>query len=133
MFTAIYAAALNPRLTEKIPAYVANAAATAGLPPSSIPEFIGALTSGNETAVANVPGISTDIAQQGLLALRQAFADSLRIVYIIAAPFGILACFLCFFLSDMKKAMTYRVDAPVEDLHAKRPRGRAGNDVDDTR
>ena len=120
IFTAIFAAVLNPHLMTKIPTYVAEAVAAAGLPSSSTPQFIGALASNNQTALANVPGVTPVIIEEGVLALQHAYADSLRVIYIIAAPFGVLACVLCFFLSDMKKAMNYRVDAPYEDLHAKR-------------
>lgn len=116
-------------LTAKIPTYLAKAAATAGLPPSSIPEFIGAVAGNDEVALQQIPGVNAEIISDGVLALRHAYADSLRLVYIIAAPFGLVACVLCFFLSDMKKQMTYRVDAPVEDLHAKRPRQEVERDV----
>ena len=119
VFTAIYAAALNSGLTSKLPTYIAEAAATAGLPTSSIPAFVGALAGDDQAALAAVPGVTPAIIAQGVSALHHAYADSLRVIYIIAAPFGILACVLCFFLSDLKKTMTYRVDAPVEDLHAK--------------
>jgi hypothetical protein len=42
-------------------------------------------------------------------------------VYIIEAPFGVVACLACFFLGDLKSVMNYSVDAPVEDLRAKHP------------
>lgn len=119
VFTAIYAAALNTGLTSKIPNYVANAGAAAGLPAASIPAFVGALATNDPEALAAVPGISPQIIGLGVAALKEAFADSLRVIYIIAAPFGVLACILCCFLGDMRKTMNYRVDAPVEDLHAK--------------
>lgn len=119
VFTAIYAATLTTGLTSKIPNYVAEAGAKAGLPASSIPAFVGALATNDPDALAAVPGISPAIIGLGVAALQQAFADSLRTIYIIAVPFGVLACIACCFLGDMRKTMNYRVDAPVEDLHAK--------------
>lgn len=119
VFTAIYAAAFSTRLDKNLPNYVAAAAQKAGLPPTSIPAFIQALTSNNEAALGQVPGVSPSIIGAAVVALKQAFADSLRVVYIIAVPFGAVACIACFFLGDLKKTMNYRVDAPVEDLHAK--------------
>ena len=119
IFTAAYTSALTNALASKLPTYIAEAAAKAGLPRSSIPAFVGALASGNEAALSAIPGVNSSVIQQGFSALEQAYADSLRLIYIIAAPFGIVACILCFSLGDLKKTMTYRVDAPVEDLHAK--------------
>ncbi|KAI5458796.1 putative siderophore iron transporter [Mariannaea sp. PMI_226] len=124
VFTAIYSAALNSRLSGYIPDYVANAAAKAGLPTSSIPSFIGALTSNNKAALEAVPGVTPAIIGAGVAALKQAYSDGLRVVFIIAAPFGALACLVCFFIGDMRKAMDYHVDAPVEQLVAKHRRGK---------
>ena len=119
VFTAIYAAAFDTRLGTKLPNYVASAAIGAGLPPANVPAFIQALTSKNDAALAAVPGVNPSIIGAAVAALTQAFADSLRVVYIIAVPFGVLACIACCFLGDMRKTMNYMVDAPVEDLSAK--------------
>lgn len=125
VFTAIYAAALSTRLGEYIPSYIAEAALSAGLPKSSLGAFIEALAGDDTAALPNIPGVTPAIINAGIIALTQAFADGIRVVYIIAAPFGILACTACFFLGDLKKTMNYHVDAPLEDLHAKRHHGEA--------
>ena len=119
VFTAIYSAALTTRLTDYIPKYVAEAALHAGLPKTSLPAFVGALASDNTAALPKIAGVTPIIIEAGVAALKQAFADGIRVVYIIAAPFGALACIGCFFLGDLTDTMTYRVDAPLEDLHAK--------------
>lgn len=119
VFTAIYAATLTTGLDEKLPAYIARAAAQAGLPVESIPAFVGALATNDAEALGQIPGVSPSIIDSGVRALQQAFADSLRNIYIIAAAFGVVACVACLFLGDMRKTMNYHVDAPVEDLHAK--------------
>ncbi|KAK5042927.1 hypothetical protein LTR84_012016 [Exophiala bonariae] len=119
IFTAAYTSALSNSLSTKIPTYIADAAARAGLPGGSIATFIGAIVNGDAPALSGIPGVNSTIIQQGFLALEQAYADSLRLIYIIAAPFGIIACILCLFLGDLEKTMTYRVDAPIEDLHAR--------------
>ena len=117
--TAIYSATLNNRLTSKVPSYTAKAALSAGLPATSLKAFIAVLASGDLTALATIPGVTPTIIALSVTALKQAYADSIRAVYIIAAPFGALACVACFFLGDQKNKMDYRVEAPVEDLHAK--------------
>lgn len=119
VFTAIYAAAVQSRLDKKIASYVATAAIKAGLPDKSLPAFIGALAGGDTAALGKIPGVTPSIIAAGVASLKQAFADSLRVVFIIAAPFGALACVCCCFLGDLRKTMNYSVDAPVEELHRK--------------
>ena len=120
VFTAIYAAALNDKIAANVPSGVAGAAAKAGLPAASIPAFVAALAGNQPDALAKIPGVTPAIIGLGVIALKQALADSIRVIYIIAAPFGALACIMCWFLGDMRKTMNYVVEAPVEELHAKR-------------
>ena len=119
VFTAIYSAALTERLPKNLAGYVTKAAVAAGLPKTSVAGFVGALVAKNTQALAKVPGVTPAIIDAGIAALKQAFADSIRVVFMIAAPFGALACLLCFLLADQSSAMTYRVDAPIEELHPK--------------
>ncbi|KAN0116759.1 putative siderophore iron transporter [Hyaloscypha variabilis] len=120
MFTAIYSAVVNNRLNNYIPSYVAPAAIRAGLPITSVPAFVVALAADDMPALLKVPGITPAVIAAGVTALKQALADGIRVVFIIAAPFAAAACVACFFLGDLKAVMNYHVDAPVEELHAKR-------------
>ena len=72
-----------------------------------------------QAALAKVPGVTPAAIAQGARALQQAYADAIRIIFIIAVPFGVVACITCCFLGDLKETMNYHVDAPVEELHAK--------------
>jgi hypothetical protein len=119
VFTAIYSAAFTERLQPNIISQVSAAALRAGLPATSVEAFVAALAARNTAALATIHGVTPEIIAAGVAALKQALADSIRIVFIIAAPFGALACLLCCFLGDQSKEMNYRVDAPVEDLHAR--------------
>jgi hypothetical protein len=119
MFTAIYSATVSDRLAKYIPNYVAEAALRAGLPKTSLPAFVGAIASKNATALPTIPGVTPLIIGAGIGAVKHAFADGVRVVFMIAAPFGALACIACFFLGDMKATMNYHVDAPMENLYAK--------------
>lgn len=119
MFTSVYSAAATNRLNVYIPSYVGKAAASAGLPVTSIPAFVKALASNQPEKLQAIPGVSPLIIANGVHALQQAYADGVRVVFIIAVPFGALSCILCFFLGDLRKIMSYHVDAPVEELHAK--------------
>lgn len=117
MFTAIYSAAVGSSETSKMPSYIAKAAVGAGLPQASVSEFVHAMLSKN-TAVLEKLGTPAILAAAKKASLH-ATADSFRLVYIIAAPFGLVACILAWFIEDMTTLMTYHVDAPVEVLHAK--------------
>lgn len=121
-FTAIYSAALTDRLEPKIIDYVSTAAVKAGLPLESILPFVGALAGQDMAALPMIPGVTPDIIKAGVDALQQAYADSLRVIFIIAVPFGAAACLICLLLRDQSDEMNYRVDAPVEDLHARHHR-----------
>lgn len=117
-FTAIYTAAYATQVKTKLPRAVAAAASAAGLS-SHLADFVESAIAGNTTAMESMPGITTNIVEAGLQGVKQGQADSYRLVSIIAAPFGILACVSVYLLDDLRTLMTYRVDAPVEELHAK--------------
>lgn len=117
--TAVFAAALNSRLTSYLPAYTAKAALEAGLPDSSLSAFLKDLLSHDFAALPSIDHVTPAIIQAAQTAMSQAYADGFRIVYIIAAAFGAVGCIVSLFLGNLKNVMTYRVDAPVEELHAK--------------
>lgn len=117
---AMYAAVFRTRIEEKLPAYIAEAAMTNGLSPDSVPGFVAAFLSNDTTVLSNTTGVTTSLIAASVVAMKQAYADSLRIVFIMAVPFGVVALIACYFLADINKLMNYGVDAPVEALHAKR-------------
>lgn len=119
-FTAIYAAALGSGMTTKLPAYAGAAAMAAGLPAQYVAPFLGALLGPDPTALASLPEATPAIVNAALDGVAHAKADSIRVIYIIAAPFGVLACIITYFIGDLTSLMNYRVDAPVEELHARR-------------
>ncbi len=131
VFTAIYAAALTERLEPNIVNYVAQAVLSAGLPSTSVHAFVEAIVSKDTAALAEIPGLTPPIMASGVAALQHAFADSVRVVFIIAAPSGMLACLLCLFIVDLGDLMDYRVEAPVEEIHSRRgaPRNAMRDDV----
>lgn len=120
VFTAIYLANFQSRLGKNIPGHISKAVLSAGLPAESLRPVIGALSSHNATALSLIPGVTPLIAEVGNAALKQAFADSLRIVYIIASAVGAASCIGCIFMGNLRETMGYRVDAPIEELHVKR-------------
>ena len=115
VFTAIYSAIVSARLGKYIPDYISKAAVEAGLSPSLIGPFIGALTAADPgEALAQIPGLDQAIIQAGQRALKQAYADGVRDVYILASAIGALGVLICFLVGNLKKTMNHHVDAPLE-------------------
>ncbi|EGS21741.1 uncharacterized protein CTHT_0036080 [Thermochaetoides thermophila DSM 1495] len=93
---------------------VAKAAIQAGLPQASVPDFIGALTSQNETALGLVEGVNPEIIGAGAGALLDTYAKGFRNVWSAAAAFVALGAILAVFLLDSTKDFNNHIDAPVE-------------------
>ncbi|KAK5049568.1 hypothetical protein LTR84_004497 [Exophiala bonariae] len=95
---AIYTAAFNSKLSETAGKKIANAVLPLGLPSSSLSLLILDILTGNIGGLPDIPGISPQIIQAGVLAFQQAFAESIRAVWITAACFTAAALvgeFLC--------------------------------------
>jgi hypothetical protein len=82
-----------------------------------------AIAANSTELVDQVPGASPLIVYAGVLAREHAFADNIRYTFVTAARFLLPTFILCYWLGDLKKAMTYHVDAPLEVLTAKVGRG----------
>ena len=87
---AIYNAVFTDGMS-KMPANIAGAVVPAGLDPKNVPALVGALVSHNQTAVAAVPGVTPEIAGQGVAALLDTFVASFKNVWITASCFVALA------------------------------------------
>lgn len=62
-----------------------------GLPPADLSPLIEALADNNQAAVAHIPGLTPAIIGAAVKALKEAYLESLRYVWITAAVFTILA------------------------------------------
>ena len=125
-FTAIYGATLTKQTGVKLPKYVAAAAIAGGVPMQYVMSFVGAFLKNDMATLKTIPEVTPGVIASALEALDHALADSFRVIYIIAIPFGAVAVILCFFIEDLSKLMTYRVEAPVEELTAKRKHAASG-------
>lgn len=112
---AIYSNIFTNKLTTKLPALVAQYAAEAGLPDSSLTEFVtGFLATPPDPSLADIPGVTTEVLAAAALGTQWAFADSLKFVFIASIPFGVLAVVLSFFVRNLH---TYMTDRVVAHLH----------------
>ena len=88
---AVYNAVFNAAVSAHLGPNISKAALSHGLPPSSLPQLIGALASQDFAAVQRVPGINYEIIQVSVVALKEAFNLGFRNVYITATAFGVVA------------------------------------------
>ncbi|KAJ6076990.1 siderophore iron transporter [Penicillium canescens] len=84
---AINNAVLNDTLNKELPEKVGAAALSLGLPSSSLPELINALATQSKNAVAAVPGVTPEIAQAAVVAMKEAYLSAFRNAWIISASF----------------------------------------------
>lgn len=114
--TAIFYNIFNTQFTDQLKTSVAQALVTAGLPAASVPAFLAAITSPVDPAgaAAQVPGANQQILEAGALAIRWAFANALKWVWVATIPFGVICMICCAFLPNIRRFMTNRV---AVDIH----------------
>ena len=104
----IYLAVFTNKITVNLPAYVAKYAIEAGLPASDAKAFVTTfLTKPKEIVTA--AGYTPRIAAAATLGSRWAYSESLRWVWFVSIPFGILSIIACFFIPPIKKWQTSRI------------------------
>ncbi|KIV98822.1 uncharacterized protein PV09_09435 [Verruconis gallopava] len=118
---AVYVSILTNRLESTIPAEVPPALIKAGLPASSVADFIKAITSGTATAFASVPGATSDIIAVGLRAYKQANADAYRTVYLSTIAFSAVAVILTWWAPNTDHLMTGKVAATLHHQRQEEP------------
>ncbi|KAI9729356.1 MAG: hypothetical protein M1834_006879 [Cirrosporium novae-zelandiae] len=111
--TTIYMSILTNRLGTTIPSNIIPAALSAGLPGSEIPTLLKALTAAAGTpspsSLTSVPGITSQIISAVDLAVKTAYAQAFRTVYLASIAFGGLALVAALFSKDIAHLMTDHV------------------------
>ena len=92
---------------------VSQYAVEAGLPLASVPDFLTAFlaTPPDSSALASIPGVSSQVLDAAGLGVRWAFAKSLRWVFVASMPFGAAAMVAALGLGNIEKYMSDRVVA----------------------
>jgi hypothetical protein len=112
---AIYTTILTNRLTTTITAEVPKAVIGAGLPASSVVEFIGAFSVGTPAAFQAVPGITDSILATGTRAYKVANAEAFKTVYLSTIAFSAVAVILTWFAPNTDDLMTKSVAATLKN------------------
>jgi hypothetical protein len=100
ILSAVYTTILTSRLSETIPAQVPPALVNAGLPASSVADFLTAFTSGSATALEAVQGVTTAIIEAGTIAYKEASSDAYRTVFLSTIAINGIGVILTFFVPD---------------------------------
>jgi hypothetical protein len=109
----VYISVLTNRLTETVAATVPSALVGAGLPSSSVMDFLQALTVGTPAAFQAVPGISPEIIVVGTRAYQVASAEAYRTVYLSTIAFSVLGLILTSFATNTDSLMLNSVAATL--------------------
>jgi hypothetical protein len=113
--SAVYTAVLSNRLSQTISSEVPSALIKAGLPATSVADFIAAISIGTPAAFSKVAGISDSITAAGLSAYKVANADAYRTVFLTTIAFSGLALVLSFFVPNVEERLTGDVAATLHN------------------
>ncbi|CZR65194.1 uncharacterized protein PAC_15094 [Phialocephala subalpina] len=102
----IYVSILTNRLTTTLPSNVAPAALNAGLPNTSLPALFAAIGVGTETAMEGVPGITPGIIAAVGDAVKVAYSQAFKTVYLTSIAFGGLSIIAALFITSIDDLMT---------------------------
>ena len=111
---AIYFNVFENKFTDVFPTLVGGAVAQAGLPITQIVGFLEALASQNQTAVAEIPGLTPAILEAAQEAVQETYVAAFKRVYLVSIAFGGAAVVASIFLGNIKK---YMVDRVAVDIH----------------
>ena len=101
--TAIFTAILQNRVANNVATDVAPALFEAGLPKTSIPTFITALSAGDLADLTKVPGVTKKIIEVGVVALQGAYSNAFTLVFLVTIAFGGISTIAAFFTPSIEK------------------------------
>ncbi|KAK5023389.1 hypothetical protein LTS07_009264 [Exophiala sideris] len=106
---AIYITVLSTRLTTTIPAVVVPAVEEAGLPQTSVLDYLAAASQGTAAAFANVQGITPQILAAGAEAYKVAYAQAFKTVFLTTIAFSAVAVVLSLWIPNVERLMTNKI------------------------
>ncbi|KAL4919148.1 fungal trichothecene efflux pump [Aspergillus aurantiobrunneus] len=110
---AIYVSVLNNEVQTNMPKYVGEAATAAGLPESSLPALLEALAAGSSPE--GIPGVTANVVTAATEALKVAYSQSFRIVFLCTIPFTVILLVASCFVPSMKNLLHYGVAKRLQE------------------
>ncbi|EXJ70269.1 uncharacterized protein A1O5_06337 [Cladophialophora psammophila CBS 110553] len=113
IMTAVFLAILSSKVPKEILRNVPPAAVDAGLPKSSLPALLAAITTGTSEAYAKVPGLTAKIEAVVSEALAQSYAAAYAYVYYAAVAVGIVGMVAVIAIKDYDSMLTGHVPRQI--------------------
>lgn len=111
----VYTVVLTARAGTTIPAIVPPALVEAGLPESSVADYMTAVAGGgSEAALSAIKGVTPAIEAAGALAYRIAYMDAYRTIFYVSLAFGGLAILVTFLVPNIDDLMSDSVAATLQ-------------------
>lgn len=105
---------MTNRLASTIPAYVPVALTEAGLPSSSVADWLAAYAVGTPVAFDAVSGTTAAINAIGAIAYKEAVAKAFQTVYLVTIAFSGVGLILSFFCPNADKLLTSDVATKLQ-------------------
>ena len=102
--TAIYSSIVDNQFWDRLPSQLTSAVSAAGLEGIGVGDLIQAATLNTASAYAKVPGITKQVIAISRLAVKHAYVDAYRIVYLTAVGFAGLALISALMCSNVDPA-----------------------------
>jgi len=111
----VYTVVLTNRLSQTISTEVPAALESSGLPASSVPAFLGAISSGNATAFGSIQGLTPSIETAGLAAYKLANSHAYRTVFLVTLAFSGIGIITSIWIPNMDGKLTGEVSATLHE------------------
>lgn len=121
--TAILTTVLQGRVKSETAHHVVPALLTAGLPATSLEDFLVDLGAGDVTAAKKLPGVTVKVLEVAAVTLRNAYQKSFETVYLVTLAFGIISCIAAFFSPSIESLYTDEVMRQLHPAGGKRAQG----------
>lgn len=108
----IYLAVFTNKITVNLPKLVAQYAVEAGLSTADAKEFVTTFLT-TPANITTAPGYTPKIALAATMGSRWAYAESLKWVWYVSIPFGVMAVIACVFIPPIRKWQTSRIAVEI--------------------
>ncbi|KAF2102319.1 MFS general substrate transporter [Rhizodiscina lignyota] len=116
----VYTVILSNRLAQTIPAQVPPALVAAGLPTSSVADFLTAIAAGTPAAWSAVKGLTPQIQAIGVRAYQQANSDAYKTVFLSTIAFSGIGVILSIFCPNVDHLLSSDVAVTLRERGTER-------------
>lgn len=109
----IFTTILNNRLAQTVPALVPPAIIAAGLPTTSVPEFLVVLST-NPVELSHISGANSTIVEVGMSAFKAANAQAYSTVYLSTIAFSGLGVIFSFLTPRIEARLTNEISCKLK-------------------